>query len=102
MGLPIFKTTNKDLLLLQTNWSTDLNPLLANPLLNGRLIQDVSLVSGANIINHGLGRNLQGWIIVGMHNSFLQIYDTQNHNQTPQLTLQLTSNATGNIDLYVF
>jgi hypothetical protein len=102
MGLPIQQTKSKDLQIMQTTWSNQLNPVVANPLLNGRLIKDIVLKSGVNSINHGLGRPLQGWIVTGMHNVFVQLYDTQSSNQMPQLTLQLNSNGVGNIDLYVF
>jgi len=87
--------------LMQTAWATQLNPVIANPLAQGRLIQNVSLVSGANVINHQLGRKLQGWILTRQR-SAASIYDTQDSNTMPALTLQLTSSAAVTVDLFVF
>jgi hypothetical protein len=87
--------------MLQTTWASQLNPIIANPLVQGQLLQNVALISGTTVVNHKLGRKLQGWFIVGI-NGAATIYDNQASNQTPQLTLSLTSNATANVALWVF
>lgn len=86
---------------MQNAWATQLNPLLANPLAQGQLLKSVSLVSGSNSINHKLGRKLQGWIIVRLRAS-ATVYDTQDANQSPAVTLQLTASAPVTVDLWVF
>jgi len=101
MALPIFKSDDKDVMLLQTNWASVINPVVNNPLTNGILLKEVSLATGANVINHRLGRKLQGWILVRIR-AASSIYDTQDTNQTPQLTLNLQSSASSVVDLYVF
>jgi hypothetical protein len=85
---------------MQSLWATLLNPLLGNPLSNGQLLDNVNLVNGTNIINHTLGRKLQGWIKV-LGGSAI-IYDNQSTNPTPQLTLSLTSSAAVTVSLWVF
>ena len=97
-----------------TKWSSALNPLLAQPLVQGNLLTEVKLVSGSNAINHGLGRPLQGWIIVRRRQFVVtgtptayDVVDTQDSNQMPQLTLQLvssqgTSTNPVELDIYVF
>lgn len=87
---------------MQTRWASLLNPLLANPTLDSSLLQNISLVTGANVINHKLGRNLQGWQTVRYHGSYAQLYDTQDTNQTPSLTLNLNASANVIVDLVVF
>lgn len=87
---------------LQTKWAAILNVLLSNPILDSSLIQNVALVSGNNVINHKLGRPLQGWHPVRFHGAFAQLYDTQDTNQTPQLTLNLNASTGVTIDLVVF
>lgn len=87
--------------MLQTTWSMQLNPLLAAPLSNGILLERVSLASGANVINHKLGRKLKGWFITRLRAS-ATVYDTQDSNARPQLTLNLTSSAAVTVDIYVF
>lgn len=101
MSLPIFKSDDKELMLLQSNWSSQLNQLLQNPCNIGILLSNVSLASGANIVNHNLGRKLQGWSIVRKR-AASDIYDTQDSNKYPQLTLQLTASSAVVVDLYVF
>jgi hypothetical protein len=101
MTLPIFQTSSKDLSLLQTNWSTQINPVLAQPMAQGLFVKNVTLNTGSNVLNHRLGRRLQGWIITRIR-ALATIYDTQDTNQQPDLTLVLVSSATVQVDLYVF
>jgi hypothetical protein len=86
---------------MQNSWASVLNPFIANPFLNGILLKNISLSSGDNTINHKLGRNLQGWVLVRKRQS-VDIYDKQDTNQMPDLTLVLNASATATIDLYVF
>jgi hypothetical protein len=102
MSLPIFNTSLKDLSMMQTNWASQLNPLLSNPIVNGLILKNIPLSSGSNVINHTLGRNLQGWVVTRMQNAFAELYDTQNINTMPNLTLFLHSNAAVVVDLLVF
>lgn len=87
--------------MMLTQWAQELNPLLKNPITSGIILKSVSLVSGNNVVNHLLGRKLQGWYIVRIR-SASTIYDTQDSNQTPQLTLNLVASAPVIIDLAVF
>lgn len=86
---------------LQTKWASILNPVLGNPLVNGQMIDNISLINGTTIVNHKLGRKLQGWFIVGI-DAAATVHDNQASNQTPQLTLSLTSNAAATCNLWVF
>lgn len=99
--LPIFLTDNTQLVMMQNQWSSQLNPILRNALNQGLLLQNVQLVNGANVINHKLGRNLVGWFITRQR-SAATLYDTQDTNQMPNLTLNLTSSAMVSVDIYVF
>jgi hypothetical protein len=102
MSLPILQTEDQDLMLMQTRWASQLNPVIALPWSTGVLLKSVVLASGSNTINHLLARNLQGWIPVRFHGGFAQIYDTQDTNTMPSLTLKLTSSAGVTVDLLVF
>lgn len=86
---------------MQTTWATALNPVVANPLVQGQLLTNITLANGNSVINHKLGRKLQGWFVVGI-NGPATIYDTQAGNQMPELTLNLISNATCTVALWVF
>lgn len=100
--LPIFHTKDKDLSLLQTQWSSQLNPLLSLPLLNGLILRNIALQSGDNVIDHRLGRPLVGWLVIRQRDAFYGVYDKQDDNPRPSLTLILNAAGNTNVDLYVF
>ncbi len=87
--------------LAQTRWASILNPVIDNPLSSGIVLQSVSLNSGSNSVNHKLGRKLQGWFIVRQR-AAASVYDTQDSNPTPDLTLNLVASAAVTVDLMVF
>lgn len=99
--LPIYKTNNKDIQTLQTNWSQQLNPVISQPFNQGLILKRVNLLMGINQVNHLLGRKLQGWSIVRQRDP-ARFYDLQDDNQTPQLTLSLVSSADASVDILVF
>ena len=101
MSLPILQSDNQTLTMVQTKWAAELNPLLSNLLNSGSVLKSVKLTSGANVINHKLGRPLQGWFIVRQRSAGT-VYDTQDSNTMPALTLQLTASAAITVDLFVF
>ena len=98
MALPYFLTSNKELSLLQTSWQAQINPVLANPFVQGILIEDVALVNGSTVINHLLGRKQQGWVLVDISGA-ATIYRSQPFNS---LTLTLVSSAAVTVNLYCF
>ena len=110
MNLPLNLTLSQ----MQTRWKSLLDPILSNVLNSANILQEVELVSGSNVINHKLGRKLQGWSIVrrrqwtssGTPTSY-DITDTQASNQSSALTLNLycTQGTTANpvvVDIEVF
>ena len=46
--------------LMQTQWASQIDPVLTNELVQGQLLQNITLTAGANVINHKLGRKLAG------------------------------------------
>jgi hypothetical protein len=97
MALP--QKLNLDM--MQTSWAQQLNPIIADPYLHAIILKSVSLVTGTNVINHKLGRNMQGWQIVRQRSS-ATFYDTQDTNQQPTLTLTLVASAPCVVDLRIF
>lgn len=82
---------------LQTKWASIIDPVITNPTNQGLLLTNIKLISGTNTINHKLGRDLQGWIVVRRRQFLVastptayDIYDTQDTNQMQSLTLKLT------------
>jgi len=100
-AIPRMQTEDREINQLQQNIISAVNPVLANPLSSGILLQSVPLLTGANSVNHKLGRPLTGWFVTRLR-SLASIYDTQDLNPTPAVTLDLVSSADVVIDLYVF
>lgn len=96
-----FTTAIKELSLMQTSWAAQLDPILANPTNSSLILQKVELIAGTNTINHKLGQKLQGWKLTRQR-APASIYDAQDGNQRPELTLVLISSAPVVIDLEVF
>lgn len=88
---------NLSLMQTQQQWSSQLNPILANPLLNGRLIR-TALINGATIISHGLSRVQIGWILTDQ-DAEANIYRSDLLNDK---FLVLTSDAAVTVGLWVF
>lgn len=86
---------------MQTKWASQLNPILSNELLAGQMLSNVALINGTTAVNHGLGRKLTGWFVVGK-TAFADIHDNQASNQHPDLTLSLTADAATTVALWVF
>lgn len=86
--------------LANPKWAAAINPLLANPIVNGQIIQAV-VKTGVNTINHGLGRKLQGYIVI-LNSAAVTYYDSQLSNQRPDLNLILNASGAATVSLYVF
>ncbi len=83
---------------MQTKWASELNPLLANPFNSVSILKGVTLGIGSNVINHLLGRQLQGWIITDQ-NGGASIFRSA---PSTHLTLTLTSDAAVTVNIGVF
>ncbi len=101
MSLPNFQGGDQSFQLMQSAWANQLNPIIAAPANNSRIIKGVVLAIGSNVINHLLGQKLQGWTLVRKR-AAANIHDTQDTNPRPELTLTLTSDAAVTVDIEVF
>ena len=97
----IIQSTDQDLMTVQQNLTRTLNPIFNTNTLGGNILPNISLSTGSNTINHKLGRVLSGWQLVRIR-AAATIFDTQDANKTPDLTLTLTSSAPVVCDLYVY
>lgn len=101
MRLPLIHSNNSDLNIVQTKWKSVIDPAISNPLLSNGVLSGIVLSNGTTVIPHKLGRKLIGWMIVGI-NGAATIFDNQANNQTPNLTLSLTSDADVTVNILVF
>lgn len=99
MALNIYHTQDQTLMLMQKQWSSQINPALANMMLAGAVIANVELVANTPLVfNHYLGKQMTGWEIVDK-TAFADVIRTQPLNNT---TLTLESNVDVTISLWVF
>lgn len=96
--LPLIKSKDPSMDLLQTKWKSNLDPILSIPFLSGKALTNIILATGINNIYHGLGETQQGWIIIDQTAS-AAIYRSQPFNKQ---NLTLTSSAPVTISLWVF
>lgn len=89
---------NLPLSLMQTLWSSVINPVLANPMTNMTMIPNVKLINGTTVIPHLLGKVQQGWVLVDVQGA-ATIYRNSPFNK---LTLSLSSSAAVTVSLGVF
>lgn len=86
--------------LMSTKWAAQLDPLLANLLVQGQLLKGISLANGTTVVNHLLGRQPQGWFLVSPQGA-ATVYQASSQ-PNPTLTLTLISNAAITTALWVF
>lgn len=99
MPLNIFQTSDQTMMLLQKQWSSELRPLLANPLTQGMQLNNITLVANTPLtFPHYLGRQMQGWWPTD-NTAFCEIKRTLPLNSQ---TLTLEANANTTISLWVF
>lgn len=94
MQLPLIKDPD----LMQAKWKSILDPVLAKAFLSGQILSSIKVVSGNNVINHRLGRQMQGWILSDI-DSNVQVFRSAPFND---LTLTLTSSGSAVLNLLVF
>ena len=94
MALPLGQPWDQS----SVKWKSQVDPLLANPACSPKIIQNITLASGVNVINHGLAQMQQGWYITDINASAI-IYRSQPFNSS---TITLTSSSACVIDLAVF
>lgn len=98
MSLPILKTSDRVLLSIETQWSSILNPVIANPIVQGVQISNIAIKTGTNVINHLLDRNQQGWFVTDA-TAAITLYRSKPLNDK---TLTLVASAPATISLWVY
>jgi hypothetical protein len=98
--LPKFQSKDQGFNLLQSAWASIIDPITNNPANKGVIVKNV-ILSSSCVVNHGLGRTLQGWEIVRLRGS-ATVYDNQNANTTPDKTLLLIASSGVSADILCF
>jgi len=85
----------------QENVSSVFEEIGNKAILNGNLLKNIALTTGANEVSHKLGRDLQGYIIVRKRANSI-IWDSQDSNKLKNLTLILNCSADVVVDIWCF
>lgn len=92
----------EELNLIQDNIATALDSLVDLQTLDSVIIRGQKLLAaGTTTVNHKLRRKLSGWKIV-RKSAQSDVWDTQDTNKSPELTLTLRCSANVTVDLEVF
>ncbi len=83
---------------MQTKWKSEIDPVLANPLLAGLALKNQVLASGTTTFSHRLSRMQQGFIITDI-NAVANIYRAAPFTST---TLTLHSSGAVTVSLWVY
>lgn len=95
-------STTEELARMQSNLENWAASVQKSGLSNGVQLTGILLNVGVvNNIEHKLGRQLQGWIVVGQ-NANAQIWDSQDANTFKTKFLALQSSANVTVNLWVF
>lgn len=93
-------TEDKNLNQVQENVDKVLDGINSNPLLGGRIRENISLSTGvAHQLEHGLNRKPIGYFII-KKNAEADVWDTV--SSMPAKTIILTSSANVVISIYIF
>lgn len=82
----------------QTQWKSQLDPVLSSPFNGMNILPNVALTTGANVVNHLLGRLPQGWIVLDNQGT-ATVYRSAPYTST---TLTLTASGATTITIGVF
>jgi hypothetical protein len=95
--LPLIRTLS-DVPLLLPRWKSQIDPVLANRLLQGQQIQGLQLGTSPTVVNHSLGVVPQGWVLADQDADAVIYRTVPMTNKT--ITLQATATCTVNLLVY--
>lgn len=94
--------TDPEIQNLQYRLEETLRPVTSSSVIDGNLIEDISLASGTTSkIAHKLGRKLIGWIIVGK-DAAQHVYDVNSGKTDLDTYIHLTAGGTVTVNIWVF
>jgi hypothetical protein len=101
ISIPRVQSQDREINQLQNNIINGLAPVISLPFVGGVILSGVQLTAGQTTVQHGLNRNLIGWIVIGQ-NAQASVWDSQDSNKTPNQTLVLNASAQVTVNLFVF
>lgn len=105
-ALPTFSSKEYENSLLQNNTEAALNPVLATPLIDGNLLQNLTIPSTLILtVPHGLNRVPLGFLVVNANGAYGDppwALLAEQINATKNLVLRFSSGSGVKISLWVF
>ncbi len=92
---------SQDVKRLQDIVSRAVDPITTVPILDGRIIGPITLTSVAQPVNHGLGRQYLGWILIRVASSAAVSEDINWSQQTTSISMRCSA-GTVVVYLWVF
>ena len=92
---------NEEVTRLQSHIKTALNPLLELPIQDGILIKDLSIETTDTRVNHGLGRQFEGFILTKL-NANAVVYESTTANPSKDRYILLKAGSAVTADIYFF
>ena len=86
---------------LQSHIKTTLNPLLELPISDGVMLKNQTIETTDTEINHGLGREYEGFIITRLKTN-ATIYESATDNPSKSLYILLKASGAATADIYIF
>lgn len=83
---------------MQQRWASILSPFISDPMNQGQLLANISLITGDNTINTLLAKKQQGWVITDITAAAI-VYRSKPFNAT---TLTLNASAPCVVSLLVY
>lgn len=91
-------STNLPWNLANPRWASEINPILGLPILQGNMVEGIKLIANtAQVINHGLQRQPQGWFLTD-NNADATLW----RSAWNTLTITLTGSANATVNIWVF
>lgn len=87
---------------VQANLHVAIDPVLSNPVLDGRVLSFAFTSGSVQAVPHGLGRTFQGWLLLGGVYPFGAMVVQATGNLAPERQLLLRANFTGTGSLYCY
>ena len=94
MALPLLQSFS----LLQNQWKSILDPIVANPIVQGSQLTGIALTTSPTTVPHKLGRTQQGFFITDI-NAAATIFRTGDFNAS---NMVLTASAACTVNIWVF
>jgi hypothetical protein len=102
--IPSFKKVRTDdapLRSVQDSLTLTLDQVIRREILDGNLVENIDLINGVNLIDHGLGRVPKGFIIV-KRNDIHVVWNVNNSRMVAVKNMALQSNGAMTVSIWFF